>query len=82
VDLSIPAQAEEKDGKRIVTLNSLALAKQTLQAFKKFKAEVEEGKNTELLSNIIKARDHKITVVPEITNQFNIEFERLIKDQS
>lgn len=79
LDMNDRARAVEEKGTRVIELNSLALAEETLRAFEEFKDEVNEGKNAELLSNIRRARDHDVKVGESIRNQFNVVFEKLKK---
>ncbi len=77
LDMNDRARAAEERGIRKIQLNSLALAEETLRAFEEFREEVNEGKNAELLSNIVRARDHEVKVGESIRNQFNVVFDKL-----
>jgi hypothetical protein len=77
-DLNSHAWAEEQKGIKEITLNSLSLAEQTMQAFKKFQADVEKA-DTQLIENILKTKDLNIEVGNAITNQFDVMFKELTK---
>ena len=77
-DLNVHARAVEEDGTRKIKLNSLSLAEQTLQAFKKFESEVEKGQNVQLITKILNARDLQTEVGKGITNEFDVRFKELM----
>jgi hypothetical protein len=79
LDMNDRTRAVEETGIRKIRLNSLALADETIRAFEEFLEEVNEGKNAEQLSNIVRARDHEVKVSESISNQFNVVFEKLIR---
>jgi hypothetical protein len=79
-NLSLHAAATEEEGKRKITVNSLSLAEQTLQAFKKFQAEVEKG-DSQLIDNILKTKNLNLDVGNGITKQFDVMFKELTKEK-
>jgi hypothetical protein len=79
VDMEDKVHAVEERGKRVIELNSLALANDSIRAFEAFKDDVIQAQDADLLSKIARARDHDVKVSGKIANQFNVVFDRFKK---
>jgi hypothetical protein len=63
-------RAGTRQGKKFLALNSIALAKHSISAFERMKNIVTEGKDLELLKNIVKAKRLRLPVSARVSNQF------------
>jgi hypothetical protein len=67
-------RAGVRQGKKFLALNSIALAEHTISAFECMKSIVTEGKDLEILKNIVKAKRLRLPVSVRVSNQFEAVF--------
>ena len=81
VDLFIRADSQDqiragmRQGKKSLALNSIVLAKHSISAFERMKKIVTEGKDLELLKNIVKAKRLRLPVSVRVSNQFEAVYQ-------
>ena len=71
---SVQLQACKKDGERVLKLNSISLACQTIEAFDRLKKKVEEG-DTDLCATILEALEYTHPVSERVLHQFDKVYE-------
>ena len=71
---SVQLQACKKDGERVLKLNSISLACQTIEAFDRLKKKVEEG-DTDLCATILEALEYIHPVSERVLHQFDKVYE-------
>lgn len=68
--------ASYESNKKMLKLNSIALAAQTIQAFNKLKQTVDEGKDADLIDSIVAAINYTHPVSNRVSNQFDKVYEQ------
>jgi len=65
-----------KEGeKKVIKLNSIAIAQQTISAFSRLKGKVKEGKDAFLIDNITKAVAQRCPLGKKVLNEFDAVYE-------
>lgn len=76
-NVSHQIQAGEYNGKKMLSLNSMALAHQTIEAFYKFKRDVDKGRGSALYDNIVQAKNYSHPLNKRISNQFEAVYKQV-----
>jgi hypothetical protein len=71
-------QATEYNGKKMLCLNSMALAHQTIEAFYKLKRDVDCGTDSTLCDHIVRAKNYSRPLGKRISNQFEGVYNSLL----
>jgi hypothetical protein len=78
-NMGLQIQARENNGKRMLSLNSMALAQQTIEAFYKFKSDVDKAGDSTLWGNIVRAKNYSHPLSKRILNQFEAVYKQVQK---
>lgn len=75
-DGSIQVKSGMVNHKKIIKLNGIAFANQTIRAFLKLKQKAEDGTDRKLVTNILKAKTFSYPVSSSAKNEFDAVFKR------
>lgn len=71
-DTSNRLKAGCKEGKKLLKINAIALAQDTIDAFYTLMERVRQGKDTKLLANVLQATHLSFPVSKRVSNQFAV----------
>ncbi len=75
-DVGCQIQVGEHNGKEALFINSIALAHQTIEAFYRFKYDVDQNSSNTLSDNIVQAKNYSHRLSKGVPNQFKAVYKQ------